>query len=142
MYPTVRSREWPIGCGASGRPRAALLMSKKPVGGSLRGRRVALTPPSCSRPVRLVQVTARNEFSSLLRKVAMAKESRSSSLNRPALLFLDQVDEAVVILGRHREKIALAWEPIAIFDRCLDLSPASLADARSRINPRAPLAPP
>jgi hypothetical protein len=54
---------------------------------------------------------------------------------------LDQVDEAVVILGRHREKIAPAWEPIAIFDRCLDLSPASLADARSRINPRATLAP-
>jgi hypothetical protein len=49
--PTVRSREWPNGCGVSGRPRVRPLTLKKPVGGSLRGRRVVLMRPSCSRPV-------------------------------------------------------------------------------------------
>ena len=44
---TARSREWPIGCGASDRPRVGPLTLKRPVSGSLRGQRVTPMRPSC-----------------------------------------------------------------------------------------------
>ena len=50
MCTSVRSRGWPIGCGVSDRPRVRPLTLKRPVGGSLRGQRVVLMQPSCSRP--------------------------------------------------------------------------------------------
>src|SRR5215472_16230653 len=63
-YITGRSREWPIGFGASGRLSVEPLTFKRLVGGSRRGKRVILMQPSYWRRVTTVSPRKPGAFSS------------------------------------------------------------------------------